>query len=220
MFKEGIASEEVEVIVETPNRTYAKRAPLANGLSAMIGFINVTSGCPVLDKLRPLAYVHLPFTDMTEVVFRAMSMYLLAQFFVKHKGGVPDWDLKNFPELFEDINLLNENFSMRLEAAVSKDASLNALTKLDCFASFAAMSVEPEHLGSLENMFKAYYRNMEQASVQDFGQQSLTPSGSFQTSDLAMQDPADDFLSDLAGAIRFSDGDDDSEALDLDLDDD
>ena len=158
-FQEGVASDEAEIIVQTDHRSYGRRGPLAQGISAMIGLIMATSGCPYMDKLRPMAYTHLPFSTKQETIFRALSMYLLGQFFVHKRGGEPDWTLGRLVQLYDDINVVNEHLAARLKTVCHKDASLNALTKLDCFASITAISIESNSLDEIENLFHAYFGN-------------------------------------------------------------
>jgi hypothetical protein len=173
-FREGVASDEAEIIVQTDHRSYGRRGPLAQGISAMIGLIMATSGCPYMDKLRPMAYTHLPFGTKQETIFRALSMYLLGQFFVQRRGGEPDWSLGRLVQLYDDINVVNEHLAARLKTVCHKDASLNALTKLDCFASITAISVESNSLDEIENLFQAYYGSGGGARQPGTGKPALT----------------------------------------------
>src|SRR3989339_267458 len=91
-FKDSISHEEIDLYVESEDRTYLKKTSLQNGLNALFGIIMPTSGCPNFDKLKPMVRFHLPFTSLEETSFRMMSMYLLAQYFVYKNGGAPDWE--------------------------------------------------------------------------------------------------------------------------------
>jgi hypothetical protein len=55
------SSEPVEVIVTANERTYLKKVTLQQGVSSLIGIYMVTSGCPVMEKLKPMVRFHLPF---------------------------------------------------------------------------------------------------------------------------------------------------------------
>lgn len=155
-FEHGVATDEAEMIIRTNNRSYGRRGPLAQGISSMIGLLMVTSGCPHLDKLRPMAFTHLPFASKPETMYRSISMYLLAQFFIMKRGGDPDWSLQRYVQVFDDINIVNEHISQRLKTVCQRDANLNALTKLDCFASITAISIESDSMEELENLFHGY----------------------------------------------------------------
>ena len=62
-FAQSISFEEAEISIATEAREYRHRAPLQSGISSLIGLVMVTSGCPHLDKLRPMVYTHLPFSS-------------------------------------------------------------------------------------------------------------------------------------------------------------
>ncbi|MEK6651036.1 MAG: hypothetical protein AABY75_08665, partial [Bacteroidota bacterium] len=70
---------DARVTVHSPERTYEKSTSVQRGLSAIAGLIMVTSGCPVLDRLRPNVAFHLPFATPLETSYRSVSMYLTAQ---------------------------------------------------------------------------------------------------------------------------------------------
>ena len=104
-FHDAISHEVAEIRVETEARTYTKRAPLQQGISGLIGLIMVTSGCPVLDRLRPMVRNHVPFATLEETTYRAMAMYMLSQFFVKRHGGEPDWDMRGLTSVYAEVRM-------------------------------------------------------------------------------------------------------------------
>jgi len=85
-FKDSISHEEVDVEITMETRRYVKRTSLQIGISSLIGIYMVTSGCPVMDKLRPMVKTHLPFATREETMYRVLSMYLLAQYFLSKEG--------------------------------------------------------------------------------------------------------------------------------------
>jgi len=100
-FKDSQSYEHTTVQVQTPERTYEKQTTLQKGLRSIIGIYMVTSNCPVMDKLRPMVKFHLPFGSLEETVYRAVSMYLTAQYLLMRKGKTPDWDLKKLTEIYK-----------------------------------------------------------------------------------------------------------------------
>lgn len=116
----------------------------------------VTSGCPVMDKLRPMVRTHLPFATGEETMYRVLSMYLLAQYFLYKEGQRPDWDLKNLAEIYEAIHTVNKSFCQRLSGIHIKDASLNAVAQLDNFADITSFSLEINRLDQIKRLFHAY----------------------------------------------------------------
>ncbi len=155
-FSRDISYEEVSVTIRTEPRNYQKNIPLQNALRSIFGIYMVTSGCPVMDKLRPMVMTHLPFATIAETAYRALSMYSLAQFFVKRKGGEIDWEFKGLDKIYRDVEITNRAFHKRLESAGFSDASLNAVGNLDCYAQFTQMTLEPDRLKKLEKLFAAY----------------------------------------------------------------
>jgi hypothetical protein len=157
-FKDSYSYEDVSVSVITDERRYAKDTSLQDGLSALLGIIMVTSGCPVMEYLKPMARFHLPFATLIETVFRMSSMYFMAQFFLGLNGGKPfDMSLEGMKKIFTNVTQVNKDFSQRLADAASKDAHINALVNLDCFATIIASQAE-DTLKEIENYFSAYFK--------------------------------------------------------------
>lgn len=155
-FKDFLSFEQAEVRIHTETREYYTRTPLQEGLRSLIGLIMVTSGCPILNKLRPMAYTHLPFSSLEETKYRAISMYLLAQYFLYREEKKPDWEIKNLARIYEDIIKVNQDFFRRLASIGPKDASLNALASLSCFASVLSFSIKDDYLEDLKALFTVY----------------------------------------------------------------
>lgn len=156
-FKDTISYDEATISVEAPGRSYTRKAPMQAGVSSLFGMVMATSGCPVLDRLRPMVFTHLPFPSLQETLFRSMSTYLLGQFIVSEKGGQPDWSLKGLATLYQEVSKVNADFLERLRALVTHDASINAVVKLDCFAAFTVSTIQKSKLGWLETLFRPYW---------------------------------------------------------------
>jgi hypothetical protein len=155
-FHDSISHEVADVTVETEARTYLKRAPLQSGISGIIGLIMVTSGCPVMDRLRPMVRTHIPFATLDETIYRALSMYLLSQYFVQRRGGAPNWELSGLMAVYGEVRKVNRAFVKRLHTLQIEDASLNAIVNLDVFASFTSMNIATASLDEVEQLFAAY----------------------------------------------------------------
>jgi hypothetical protein len=144
-FGDMFSYERVSVKVTVPERAYAKDdVPVQAALSPLIGLLMVTSGCPILGKLRPQARFHLPFASELETITRATSMYLLAQYLVGQKGGEPDWALAGLAATYRATSKVNRAFANRLRAAAPKDANVNALIRLDTFAQAMPATIEDQ----------------------------------------------------------------------------
>ena len=157
-FGECISIEEADITIRSESRAYYKHATVQYGVGSLMGVYMVVSGCPIMDRLRPMVYTHLPFATVKETMFRAVSMYLLAQYFVSQQGKTPDWKLEQLVRIYEDVRLVNQSFCRRLLSINPKDASLNALVGLDCFATVTAFSIETDSLKEMEALFEIYLR--------------------------------------------------------------
>ncbi|MFC1679596.1 DUF6901 family protein [Elusimicrobiota bacterium] len=155
-FKDRLSIETVSLEVSTEARAYRRDTPLAKGVSSLIGLHMVTSGCPILGKLKPMVRIHLPFPMLPETHYRMLAMYMLAQHFRMTKGKEPDWELKGLIPMLNEIRDVNMSFCSRLKAICPEDASLNAVIRLDCFADSSSVQVEDERLDLISESFDAY----------------------------------------------------------------
>lgn len=155
-FREMISYEEVNLHIKCNERAYMNHTTLQKGISSLIGIYMVTSGCPAMEKMKPMVRYHLPFASMWETHYRVLSMYLLAQYFLYKSGKQPDWDLKNLVCIYDDVQIVNKNISQRLASIKIKDATLNALINLDMFAKRISMSIERGVMDEIKGLFKAY----------------------------------------------------------------
>lgn len=156
-FQDSLSVEQAVVEVDTRQRvTKRGKTALFPAISSLIGIYMVTSGCPILDKLRPMARFHLPFADTEETVYRALSMYALAQYFRHKKGDQADWDFEGLKKIYQEINRLNMDFAERLRNDSISEATTNAITSLDCFAQEIDFSISEEMLEEVEVLFKGY----------------------------------------------------------------
>ncbi len=158
-FRDCLSIEEADITIRSKLREYHKHCTVQDGISSLMGIYMVTSGCPIMDKLRPMVFTHLPFATLEETLYRAISMYLLAQYFRDQEGQAADWRLEHFARLYKDIATVNQSFTRRLLSINPRDASLNALVELDCFATAAAFSAVEDNLKEYESLFQAWLGN-------------------------------------------------------------
>ena len=153
-FADVFSFDRVAVRVTTPERTYERLdMSVQSALSPLLGLLMVTSGCPILAKLRPQTRFHLPFATELETITRATSLYLLAQYFVAEKGGTPDWELEGLAQVYRATEVVNRAFANRLRAAAPKDANVNALIRLNTFAHAMPETIE-NHMQELRFLFE------------------------------------------------------------------
>jgi len=156
MFQNSDSSEKIEVTVKSNERIYIKQTTLQRGLSSVIGIIMTTSGCTILDRLRPLVRYHLPLASLDETRFRVISMYLLAQYYREKNGLEPDWKLNDLSKIYAEIQIVNKFFCDRLISMKMEDASINALTVLNCFANYIPFSLTEDLLSNMDSSFKIF----------------------------------------------------------------
>ena len=153
-----ISYQKVHATVTTRNRTCERDTTLQIALGSFIGICMATAGCPVMDRLKPMARFHLPFADEDETMFRAMSAYLLGQYFIMKAGGQPDWDMKNLVGMYDEIKAVNQSFCNRLRMVSTKDSNVNAVIGLDCFADAVIFSINQRFMDQLELLYQAYVK--------------------------------------------------------------
>jgi hypothetical protein len=158
-FTEFRSYEEVDITIQTKERTYYKNTSMQSGLGSLLGIVMVANDCPVLGKLKPMMKYHLPFATLEETDYRILSMYMLAQFVILKKGGEPDWEMENLKDLYEDIKILNQNVSKQLSKIESKDAIVNAVVILNNFAEHLTFLLGKNMMKKLEILFKDWIKH-------------------------------------------------------------
>jgi len=133
-FNDVYSYEQVKVIIKTRERTYSKKCGVQSGLGAMLGIYMVSTGCPIMSKLKPMVRFHLPFATVPETISKSVGSYLLGQYFKYKDGEKADWNLTGLKKLYKEIQIVNYGMAARLRSASSKDANVNALIILDIFA--------------------------------------------------------------------------------------
>jgi hypothetical protein len=162
-FARIVSHQAVDVEIAAPSRAYRKQVTVQQALGSLVGIYMVSSGCPVLDKLRPLVATHLPVATLRETSYRAISMYLLAQYFLSRKGREPDWRLEKLPGVYEEIQKVNRGFFKRIISVGVEDAMTNAILQLDSYAEWIQILLSEEGLGEIEALFGAYLEEQERA---------------------------------------------------------
>lgn len=155
-FKNYRSYEKVNVLVKTEERFYGKKTTLQRALGALMGVYMVASGCPSMEKLKPMVRFHLPFATVEETLYRSVSTYLLGQYFLKKHGRDADMELLELATFYREIQLVNSGIAERLRGVVSKDAVNNAVICLDMFAKELPYAIE-DSLEELDELFRVYW---------------------------------------------------------------
>lgn len=150
-----VSHSTLQVTVVTAGREINAVTTAHRALSSLMGLIMATCDCPEVAWLRPMARFHLPLANEEETLYRATSMYLLAQYFRQQRGTSPDFALDGLRERYQRLHVINVAMAERLRSAVEKDAPVNAVVLLDLFAKAMPYSLA-ESLAELEYLFQPY----------------------------------------------------------------
>lgn len=145
-----------QIEVSTPERTIIARAPLQKGLSSLAGLVMATSGCPRTAFLRPMARFHLPFATDDETLYRATSMYLLAQYYRHKQGAAADLEMDGLAERYRELQAVNTAMTARLRNAFEKGPAAQAITSLDLFSHQLPFDVRSD-LSRIRRLFEPYF---------------------------------------------------------------
>lgn len=158
-FKTKHSYDKCEIKVETRERVYIKYDSLQSGIGSLMGIIMVSSGCPTLEKLKPMVKFHLPFATIEETMYRAASMYLMAQYIRNKDGKIAKYDLREIADIYAEIEKINVHMARQLNKINICDASINAIVLLNSFASFANITFGDEFEKMMKSYFKVYLDN-------------------------------------------------------------
>ena len=150
-----LSYDAVRIDVVTKERRISQDTTAQSAISSLMGLIMATSGCPHMTFFKPMARFHLPLATDEETAYRAVSMYLLAQYFVRQMKGEGDFDLKGLREIYRNIQLINRSIADRLRAATEADSSVNAVVALDMFAKGVVYFID-ESLEDIRYLFAPY----------------------------------------------------------------
>jgi hypothetical protein len=121
----------------------------------MLGLVIATCGCPHTVYFKPMARFHLPLSTEEETIYRAASMYMLAQYFLEKKEKTVDKELQGLRQIYINIHLVNSTIVSRLRVASKTDSSINSIIMLDMFAKAMPYVIE-EHLDEIRYLFAPY----------------------------------------------------------------
>lgn len=155
-FRETQSFEKAMITIDAPDRTYSQYADVQKGLSSLLGIIMPTSGCPLLNKLRPMVRTHLPFASMRETLYRVVSMYITAQHFRRRRELPSETGFNGLIRIYEDISIINRALSERIGSYFGADANANAMVILHCLSEHTMLTLEDDMLEEIEQLFDAY----------------------------------------------------------------
>jgi len=154
LFEKVRSYDDVTALVESDERTVTRRTSVQKVLRSLMGLLSASSDCPHIEFLKPMAHYHLPFSSREETVYRVVSTYLLAQYFLRQQGKAADAGLEGLKAHYRELQQVNQGMAARLGAIrdADGDSSVNALVLLDLFAQSLPDSIDAD----LEELMPAF----------------------------------------------------------------
>jgi len=156
-FEDIISYDQVHLDVSTKERSVSQETTAQKGISSLMGLLMATSGCPLTAFFKPMARFHLPLANEEETIYRATSMYLLAQYFLKNDGKSADFKLDGLKKIYKNMQIINTAIAKRLRAGTETDSSLNAIVLLDLFARALPLVIE-DSLQEIRYLFSSFFQ--------------------------------------------------------------
>jgi hypothetical protein len=154
-FSALLSYDQIVLEVTTSERRIIQSTTAQRAIGSLMGLVSATSGCPHTVYFKPMARFHLPLANEEETICRAVSMYLLAQYFcAPHDFGGPR-QLEGLRDIYENIQVVNMSIAHRLRAASQTDSTVNAIIILDTFARAIPYVIE-ESLEEIRYLFRDY----------------------------------------------------------------
>lgn len=150
-----VSFDNVDVTVVLDERTITRSATAQEGISALMGIITATSGCPHTEFFKPMARFHLPFANTEETYYRAASMYMLGQYYRWQAGKGIDMELEGLQYYYRQVAAVNQGIAKRLRAERREDGAVNAIVLLDMFVK-AMPDQLSDTLKELRPLFQSY----------------------------------------------------------------
>lgn len=165
---DGLLSyEKVHLVVKTEERQISRKTTVQHGMSSLMGLAIASSGCPHTAFFSAMAHFHMPLASVQETVFRAVSSYLLSQYFLMQEGESVDFSLDGLSEIYRNLQIVNTFTAKRLRQITESDSAVNAIILLDTYAQALPIVMD----ASLEEIKKMYLQFYQVLSEKTEGRQ-------------------------------------------------
>jgi len=154
-FNNVVSHNEIELTVVTNERQVFQKTTAQKGISSLVGLLFAVSGCPHTAYFKPMARYHLPLSSEDETYYRAIGMYLLAQYFRHKEGKAADLELEGLKKIYKNLHLLNTMVAERIRSATRADSSVNAVVLLDMITNLMPFILD-EQLEKIRHLFSSY----------------------------------------------------------------
>lgn len=157
-FDDLLSFDKTTVLVEVDDRRIKASTSVQRAVSSLIGLLMAASGCPLTVFFKPMARFHWPLASMEETLWRAISAYLMSQYFLNLDGDTVDTQLKGLSQIYQEIQTVNVAFAQRLRHVCHYDGMVNGIILLDMFAKFMPDVID-EALAEMEHLFTLYHQH-------------------------------------------------------------
>ncbi len=154
-FDSILSHDTMTVEVEMRERRIRQTTTAQRALGSLLGLVMAVSGCPHTVYFKPMARFHLPFATEEETIYRAVSMYLLARFYIRETGTAAGEGLEGLKEIYCNLHNVNMSIAERLRTATSTDSSVNAVIMLDMYTKSVPVVID-ESLEEIRYLFQGY----------------------------------------------------------------
>ena len=154
-FDRFLSYEEVHLEVVTHERVISHGTTVQRGIGSLMGLVIAASGCPHTAFFKPMARFHLPLASEEETIYRAATMYLLAQHYRREEGAPADFTFDGLIEIYRNVQTVNAYVAKRFRAASDSDSGVNGIIYLDLYAKSMPYAVE-KSLSELRYLFASF----------------------------------------------------------------
>lgn len=154
-FRNVESDSEVEVEARVGDRKVALRASARRAISSVVGLMFAGSGCPRTTYFRPMVRYHIPVATEDETIMRAMSMFLLAQYFKYKRGEAPDMDLVGLRAIYDELQIVNLTMAERLRSIEGTTVPVNSVILLDMYTKMIPEKIDAS-LKDMAYLFSAF----------------------------------------------------------------
>ncbi len=153
-FENLISYQRIKLRINIGPKQISQETDAQSAVSALMGLLIATSGCPHTEFLKPMAHFHYPLANEEETLFRSVGAHLIGQYLETQKSNSVQINLQKLAANYAELNLVNQGISKRLRTACKADSTLNAIVRLDIFAMIFPEAIE-DSLKELEYIFKS-----------------------------------------------------------------
>ncbi|GGX56823.1 DUF6901 family protein [Saccharospirillum salsuginis] len=132
-FEQHDSTEAVRVIATSRDREVRADTNLQRGLGSLLGLLMGGSACPHFAFFRPMAAMHLPFSNDEETFFRVIGNALLSLAMRDEETSL-DQANEHLKKQYEALGVVNLGMAQRLRRCATTDSGINAVIVLDMLA--------------------------------------------------------------------------------------